>query len=147
MVEQINKSLDILLVEDNEGDIVLTMEALAEVTLNNPVSVARDGEQALAFLKKEAPYEDTVMPNLILLDINLPRVDGIEVLLFIKKHPALKRIPVIMLTTSNSKNDINEAYSNHANFYITKPVDLDSFFALVQSIQLHWTSVIKLPAD
>ena len=140
------KKFHILLVEDNEGDIVLTLEALGEIKLEKTISVARDGEEALAYLNKEGNFEDAVSPNLILLDINLPRVDGKEVLKYIKTHPVLKKIPVIVLTTSHSQTDINESYSSYANYYVTKPVDLESFFALAKSVEEHWLSVVKFPS-
>ena len=140
-------AINILLVEDNEGDIILTLEALSEVGLDKYVSVVRDGEQAMKFLKKCISDSTQSFPNMILLDINLPKVDGKQVLTFIKSTEELRHIPVIMLTTSNAQNDINESYSNYANCYITKPVDLETFFGLIQCIQTHWIELVKLPTN
>lgn len=140
------KQIHILLVEDNEGDIILTREALFDAKINNQVSVVRDGEQAINFLNDAAKTDATLLPDLILLDINLPKIDGKEVLLYIKNNPALKKIPVVMLTTSSSEMDINDAYSNHANCFITKPVDLNKFFGVVRMIENFWITIVKLPA-
>jgi CheY-like chemotaxis protein len=137
----------ILLVEDNEGDIILTMEALNEGKAGNKVSIARDGEQAIQFLNKEGAYADATRPDLILLDINLPRIDGNEVLVYIKTNPVLKSIPVIMLSTSTSEKDIAESYKNFANSYISKPADLDKFFEVIQKIQNYWISIVHLPKN
>ncbi len=137
--------IHILLVEDNEGDIVLTLEALQEGKLCNRISTVRDGEQALDFLYRRGQYADAEIPDLILLDINLPRIDGKEVLKVIKHDPDLRSIPVVVLTTSESENDIHESYRNHANCYITKPVDLDKFMQVVKCIEDFWLSVVKLP--
>lgn len=138
---------NVLLVEDNEGDIILTIEALKELDFKINVSVVRDGEEALYFLKKEAEFVDAPTPILVLLDINLPKVDGKQVLSYIKNTATLKHIPVIMLTTSSSQLDINEAYNSHANCYLTKPVNLENFFALVTSLQKHWLNIVKLPTN
>ena len=140
------KRIHILLVEDNEGDIILTREALFDAKIDNQVSVVRDGEQAINFLNDAAKNDVTLLPDLILLDINLPKIDGKEVLLYIKTDPALKKIPVVMLTTSSSEMDINDAYSNHANCFITKPVDLNKFFGVVRMIEDFWITIVKLPA-
>src|SRR4051812_24812349 len=129
------KEIDILLVEDNEGDIILTLEALREGRLKNSVEVARDGQIAMDMLLKVHPYEHQITPDLILLDINLPKLDGIEVLNQIKTHPVLKRIPVIMLTTSSAEADILKSYNNYANCYISKPVRLASFMEVIASIE------------
>jgi len=137
--------IHILLVDDNEGDILLTREALGEARIINRISVAYDGVDALRFLKKQPPFRDSEAPDLILLDINLPRMDGKEVLSIIKNDPDLKRIPVIMLTTSSSEKDILTSYDNHANCYITKPVDLDRFMSVVRTIEDFWISIVKLP--
>jgi chemotaxis family two-component system response regulator Rcp1 len=139
------KEIDILLVEDNEGDIILTLEALKEGKLKNLVEVARDGEIAMNMLLKVAPYERQVTPDLILLDINLPKLDGIEVLNQIKTHPSLKRIPVIMLTTSSAEADILKSYNNYANCYISKPVSLANFMEVIASIEDFWVSLVQLP--
>ena len=140
------KSVNILLVEDNEGDIVLTLEALAEAKLSNHVDVVRDGVEAIDFLENALAHEVKDLPDLILLDINLPRIDGKEVLLYIKNHNQLKKIPVVMLTTSSSELDILDAYNNHANCFITKPVDLNKFFNVVKVIEDFWITIVKLPS-
>jgi two-component system, chemotaxis family, response regulator Rcp1 len=137
--------IHILLVEDNEGDIVLTLEALREAKLKNNISVVRDGEEALQFLYKEGKFADEETPQLILLDINLPKTDGKEVLQRIKYDPDLKKIPVVILTTSSSEKDILEAYNNHANCYITKPVDLDKFIQVIHTVEDFWISIVQLP--
>lgn len=139
------KQVRILLVEDNEGDIVLTLEALKEARIINAVDVVRDGEQALQFLRKEEPYNENHTPDIIFLDINLPKVDGTEVLSIIKNDEHLKVIPVIMLTTSDAENDIMSSYSNHANCYITKPVDIEKFMEVIQMVKNFWISIVKLP--
>ena len=139
------KSIHVLLVEDNEGDILLTKEALEEGKLVNKVSIARDGKEAVDFLEKKQPFQEAEMPDLILLDVNLPRKNGHEVLHFIKNADAYKHIPVIMLTTSSSYRDINVSYTNHANCYITKPVEVEEFFKVVLQIENFWINVVKLP--
>lgn len=139
------KEIDILLVEDNEGDIVLTMEALKQGKLKNKVLIARDGQMALDMLLKNAPYQHQITPDLILLDINLPKMDGIEVLKQIKENELLKRIPVIMLTTSSEEADILKSYNNYANCYITKPINLSSFMEVVSTVEEFWVSLVQLP--
>ncbi|HMU46849.1 MAG TPA: response regulator [Chitinophagaceae bacterium] len=131
----------ILLVEDNEGDVVLTLEALKEANMDKNVGVIRDGESALQYLKQE----NSELPDLIMLDINLPRIDGIEVLAQIKSNNTLKAIPVIMLTTSNAESDIVASYSNYANCYITKPVGLKNFMDVIMTIKEFWIKIVKLP--
>jgi len=128
------------LVEDNEGDIILTREALKEGKIKNEISVARDGEEALAFLK-----EASLLPDLVLLDINLPRMNGLELLTIIKQDDDLKKIPVIMLTTSVSEKDIFESYTNYANCFISKPVNLPQFMDVVKTIEDFWISIVRLP--
>ncbi|WP_018617065.1 response regulator [Segetibacter koreensis] len=140
------KNAHILLVEDNEGDIVLTKEALAEANIKNKVSVSRDGEEAINYLTKAFENVEELLPDLILLDINLPRVDGKEVLHFIKTTPGLKKIPVVMLTTSSNQSDIADAYNNYANCFISKPVDFNKFFDVVRMIEDFWISIVKLPS-
>ena len=130
----------ILLVEDNEGDIILTQEALKEGKLKNEVSVARDGQAALDLLNSA-----DVLPDLILLDINLPKLNGLEVLSAIKKDSRLRTIPVIMLSTSTAEKDIFSSYNNHANCFITKPVDFLSFIEVIRSIEDFWISIVRLP--
>jgi chemotaxis family two-component system response regulator Rcp1 len=137
------QQIHILLVDDNEGDILLTREALDDARIVNKISIAYDGQEAIRFLKRQPVGKDT--PDLILLDINLPKMNGAEVLAFIKNDPDLKRIPVIMLTTSSAEKDILFAYENHANCYITKPVDLDRFMNVVRTIEDFWISIVKLP--
>src|ERR1700755_554672 len=139
------QQIHILLVDDNEGDILLTREALDDARIINKISIAYDGVEAISFLRKDPPYRGTDMPDLILLDINLPKMDGTEVLSIIKNDPELKRIPVIMLTTSSAEKDILASYDNHANCYITKPVDLDRFMDVVRTIEDFWISIVKLP--
>ncbi len=139
------KKVRILLIEDNEGDIVLTLEALREARIDNQVDVVRDGEEAMQFLKKEKKYVEAITPDLILLDINLPKLDGKEVLANIKNDDHLKIIPVVMLTTSDSEKDILESYVNHANCYITKPVGFRNFMDVVLTIKEFWISIVQLP--
>ena len=138
------QQIHILLVDDNEGDILLTREALEEARIINKISIAYDGVQAIDRLKKAARGAGD-MPDLILLDINLPKMNGTEVLSIIKNDPELRRIPVIMLTTSSSEKDILASYDNYANCYITKPVDLDRFMDVVRTIEDFWISIVKLP--
>lgn len=137
--------IHILLVEDNEGDIVLTREALTTGKIKNRISVVRDGEEALHFLHREGKFMTAEKPDLILLDINLPKIDGIEVLTEIKEDDDLKSIPVVILTTSSSEKDVSAAYKNHANCYITKPVDLEKFLQIVTAIEDYWISIVRLP--
>lgn len=139
------REVKILLVEDNEGDIVLTVEALREAKVSNGIHVIKDGEDALRYLRKEGNYKDAGTPDLILLDINLPRIDGIGVLTEIKKDEEMMLIPVVMLTTSDSEKDVLESYHNHANCYITKPVDYQKFIEVVHLIKDFWISIVKLP--
>jgi CheY-like chemotaxis protein len=141
------KPIEILLVEDNPGDVRLTMEALKEGKVRNNLNVVTDGVEALAFLRRHGKYGDAPQPDLILLDLNLPKKDGREVLGEIKLDEALKRIPVVVLTTSRAEEDILRSYNLHANCYITKPVDLERFFTVVKSIEDFWLTVVKLPTD
>jgi CheY-like chemotaxis protein len=140
------RPIEILLVEDNPGDVRLTIEALKEGKVRNRLSVARDGVEALAFLRREGSHVEASRPDLILLDLNLPKKDGREVLAEIKVDPALRRIPVVVLTTSKAEEDILRTYDLHANCYITKPVDLDQFISVVRSIDDFWLSVVRLPS-
>jgi chemotaxis family two-component system response regulator Rcp1 len=139
------KEIHILLIEDNEGDIVLTIEALKEARISNTIDVVRDGEKAMAFLLKEGEFAEAATPDLILLDINLPKIDGKEVLANIKNNEVLKVIPVVMLTTSDSEKDIFESYHNHANCYITKPVGFQSFIEVIHTIKEFWITIVQLP--
>ena len=139
------QQIHILLVDDNEGDIYLTKEALVDARFINKISIAYDGVEAISFLKGCLQGGPQAMPDLILLDINLPKMDGTEVLSIIKNDPDLKRIPVIMLTTSSAEKDILASYDNYANCYITKPVDLSRFMDVVKTIENFWISIVKLP--
>lgn len=139
------KEVEVLLVEDNPGDVRLTMEALKEAKMHNRVSVVQDGMEAMDFLRKRGKFADATRPDLILLDLNLPRKNGREVLAEIKADESLKCIPVVVLTTSEAEQDILKAYKLHANCYVTKPVDLDQFIKVVQSIENFWMTVVKLP--
>jgi len=140
-----NKGVKILLVEDNEGDIVLTLEALKEAKINNVIQVVKDGEEALQYLRKQERFSNMETPDLILLDINLPKLNGKEVLAEIKKDEDLMIIPVVMLTTSDSEKDILESYQYHANCYITKPVDFQKFMDVVRTIKDFWIDIVQLP--
>ena len=139
------QTVEILLVEDNPGDIRLIVEVLKEGKIHNNLSVVEDGEEALAYLRREGSYQDVILPDIILLDLNLPKISGTEVLAEIKKDPMLKHIPVIILTTSEAEQDILKAYDLHANCYITKPVNLDQFLTVVRSIENFWLTIVKLP--
>ena len=141
------KPVEILLVEDSPGDVRLTMEALKEAKVLNNLSVAADGIEAMAFLRREGAFAQAPRPDVILLDLNLPKKDGREVLAEIKADPNLRRIPVVVLTTSRAEEDVFRAYDLHANCYITKPVDFKQFLDVVQSIEDFWLTVVKLPAN
>ena len=147
MIKQKIKIIDILLVEDNPADIDLTMEAFEECKFAHNLHVVSDGERALSFLRKERNFNDKPRPDLILLDLNLPKIDGREVLAEIKSDDKLKQIPVVILTTSESKEDIIEMYKLHANCYITKPVVINQFTKVVQTIGDFWFSIVKLPLE
>jgi len=144
-VETAAQTVEILLVEDNPGDVRLTVEALKEGKVLNNLSVAEDGQEALAFLRREGKYAHAPRPDLILLDLNLPKKDGREVLAEIKADEGLKTIPVVVLTTSEAEEDIVRAYNLHANCYITKPVGLDEFLRVVEMVEGFWLSIVKLP--
>jgi CheY-like chemotaxis protein len=139
--------IEILLVEDNEGDVRLTREVLKDGRIRNELNVVGDGAEAMAFLRREGEFADAKAQDLILLDLNLPKMDGREVLAEIKADPELRRIPVVVLTTSSSEVDVLSAYDLHANCYITKPVDLDQFVRVVRSIEDFWLTIVKLPHD
>lgn len=145
-MKRMNRPIDILLVEDNPGDVRLTQEALKEAKLGNELHVVEDGVEAMAFLRRQGAYRHAVRPDLILLDLNLPLKNGREVLAEIKDDPKLRRIPVVVLTTSQSEADIVKAYDLHANCYITKPVDLNQFLTVVRAIEDFWMTIVKLPA-
>jgi chemotaxis family two-component system response regulator Rcp1 len=137
--------IEILLVEDSPGDVRLTREAFQDAKLHINFHVASDGAEAMAFLRREGKHANGPRPDLILLDLNLPKKDGREVLAEIKQNPDLKTIPVVVLTTSASEEDVLRSYMLHANCYITKPVDLEGFLKMVKSIDGFWLSVVKLP--
>jgi two-component system, chemotaxis family, response regulator Rcp1 len=137
--------IEVLLVEDSPGDVRLTREALKDAKVHISLHVAVDGIEAMTFLKRTGTHVGAPRPDLILLDLNLPRKDGREVLKEIKESPALRSIPVVILTTSASESDVLQSYELHANCYISKPVDLDGFLKVVQSIDNFWLSVVKLP--
>ncbi len=141
------KLADILLVEDNPGDVRLAKEALKESKLLNKLCQVGDGIEAMAFLRQEGKYSNVPRPDLILLDLNLPRKDGREVLAEIKADETLKRIPVVILTVSRAEDDILKSYNLHANCYISKPFDLDQFNRVVKSIENFWFSIVKLPPE
>ncbi|MEE8472163.1 MAG: response regulator [Dehalococcoidia bacterium] len=140
------KPVEILLVEDNPADARLTIEAFKEGKVSKNLTVVDDGVKALCYLRREGGYVEAPRPDIILLDLNLPRKDGREVLAEIKGDPDLKRIPVIVMTTSRNEHDIITAYDLHANCYIAKPVDLDAFFEVVMSIEVFWLATVKLPS-
>ena len=142
-----SQPIEVLLVEDNPGDVRLTREALRDGKVQNNLSVVPDGVEALAFLRRQGKYAAAPRPDLILLDLNLPKKDGREVLEDIKADPALQRIPVVVLTSSEAERDIAQAYALHANCYITKPVDLDQFITVVRSIEDFWFTIVKLPPE
>lgn len=137
--------IEILLVEDNPGDIRLTKEAFKDAKVANNLHIARDGEEAIHFLRKESPFQDAVTPDIILLDLNLPKLDGREVLEIIKADPNLRSIPVVILTSSEAEVDVVQTYNLHANCYVVKPVDFDKFITVIKSIKDFWLSVVKLP--
>jgi len=140
-----SRPIEILLVEDNPGDARLTLEAFKEAKVINNFTVLGDGVEALSYLRRQGVYSNSVAPDLILLDLNLPKKDGREVLAEIKADEQLRKTPVVVLTTSAAEEDIARAYSGHANCYITKPVDLDQFWRVAQSIESFWLSLVKLP--
>jgi len=146
-IQMTGKLIEILLVEDNAGDVRLTREALKEGKVLNKLSVVEDGVEAMAFLRREGKYTNASRPGLILLDLNLPKKDGRQVLAEIKVARNLKRIPVVILTTSKAEQDIIKTYDLHANCYITKPVDLEKFIAVLRSVQHFWLSIVKLPPE
>ena len=141
------RPIEILLVEDNPGDVRLTMEALKEGKLRNNLSVVGDGVEALALLRREGRFADSVRPDLILLDLNLPKKSGLEVLADIKADEDLRRTPVVILTTSEAEQDIVKSYNLYANCYISKPVDLEQFMKVVKSVEEFWLTIVKLPCD
>lgn len=145
MINMESNPIEILLVEDNEGDVGLVEEVFEDARIRNVIHVAEDGEDAMNFLNKIAPFEKVATPDLILLDLNLPGKDGREVLEEIKSDKKLRSIPVVVLTTSKAEEDIIKSYDLHANSYITKPVDFDQFIKVVKSIEDFWLEVVRLP--
>ena len=146
MVER-NGPIEILLVEDNPGDVRLTKEALREGKVYSNLHTVKDGVEAMEFLRKKGKYKDVPRPDIILLDLNLPKKDGREVLQEIKSDDNLKRIPVVVLTTSKAEEDVLRTYNLHANCYVTKPVDLEKFMVVVKSIDVFWLTVVTLPPN
>jgi len=139
------KSIEVLLVEDNPGDVRLITEALKDAKIHVHISVVHDGVEALALLRRDGDYSTAAFPDLILLDLNLPRMNGHEVLAKIKQDEVLRRIPVVIVTSSRADRDIATSYDLHANCFVTKPVDLEQFFDVVQAIREFWFVVVKLP--
>ena len=139
------RPVHILLIEDNPGDVRLAQEAFKEVNMQVILDVTMDGVEAIRFLRKQGPYKDAITPDLVLLDLNLPKKDGREVLSEIKADPILRCIPVVILTTSNAEQDILNSYKLHVNCYINKPVDFDSFFHVIQKIETFWLKTAILP--
>ncbi|HEX8244751.1 MAG TPA: response regulator [Longimicrobium sp.] len=140
------RPVQLLLVEDSPGDVELTREALEEAKVANTLHVVSDGAEAMEFLRRQGRFADAVRPDLVLLDLNLPRKDGRQVLAEIKEDPELRRIPVVVLTTSQAEKDVLAAYQLHANAYIVKPVDLQQFLDVVRSVEGFWLAVVKLPS-
>jgi two-component system, chemotaxis family, response regulator Rcp1 len=139
------RPVEILLVEDNPGDVRLTREALKEAKVRNSLSVVGDGVEAMAFLHREGGYATAPRPDIVLLDLNLPRKDGREVLAEVKADPDLRRVPIVILTTSKAEEDILKTYDLHANCFVTKPVDFDQFIRVIQSIEGFWLTIVQLP--
>ncbi len=139
------KPIEILLAEDNPGDARLTVEGFKDAKVKNKITVVEDGTEALAYLRHEGPYANAVLPDLILLDLNMPRKGGREVLAEIKADEKLRRIPVLIFTVSSAERDILEAYNLQANAFITKPIDLDEFITVVRSLEEFWLTIVKLP--
>lgn len=142
-----SRPVEILLVEDNPGDARLTQEALKEGKIRNNLHHAKDGVEALQFLRREGPHANAPTPDIVLLDLNLPKKDGRQVLAEMKADDALKTIPVVVLTTSEAEQDILRSYALHANCYVTKPVDLEKFISIVRAIESFWLAVVKLPSS
>ena len=140
-----DKVIELLIVDDNQADVRLMAEALKDARVHSRLTIARDGAEALAVLRREGSYSRVKYPDLVLLDLNLPKIDGREVLAEIKADSALKRIPVVVFTTSSAEDDIIQTYNLHANCYITKPVDLEQFVRMVRAIEDFWFTIVKLP--
>ena len=146
-MQKYSKPVDILLVEDNPGDVRLTQEAFREARMPIKINVAMDGEEAIAYLRHQPPFQNSTRPDLILLDLNIPKKDGREVLAEIKADPFLHDIPVVVLTTSNAEQDIQKTYNLEVNAYINKPVDFDRFYDIVQKIEDFWLMTAILPSS
>jgi CheY-like chemotaxis protein len=146
-MQNTEKEVVILLVEDNPGDVLLTKEALQDGKVINAIHWAKDGDEALAFLTRQAPFNDAPHPDVIFLDLNLPRKSGHEVLSFVKSDQRLKRIPVVILTSSKAESDVLRSYEQYANCYITKPVDLEKFMSVIHAIDYFWLKVVRLPSE
>lgn len=146
-MSSMGRPVEVLLVEDSLGDVRLTEEALKEGKVRNNLNVVMDGVEAMAYLRREGKYTQATRPDLVLLDLNMPKKDGREVLAEMKSDEGLRRIPVVILTTSEAEQDILKTYDLHANCYITKPVDLDQFISLVKSVEDFWLTIVKLPAE
>jgi two-component system, chemotaxis family, response regulator Rcp1 len=146
-MQNLGKPVDILLVEDNPGDVRLTQEAFRDARMEVKLNVVMDGEEALKYLHRQPPYEDATRPDFILLDLNIPKKDGREVLEEIKKDPVLRYVPVVVLTTSNAEQDIVKTYNLNVNAYINKPVDFERFFDIVQKIEEFWLMTAILPSS
>ena len=145
-IDSLGRPADFLLVEDNPGDVRLTQEALKSHKVQNNLHVVTDGEEAMAFLRRQGKYKNAPRPDIILLDLNLPKKDGREVLAEIKSDANLKTIPVVIITSSEAEQDVIKSYNLNANCYVTKPVDLDQFIKVVQSINDFWLTIVKLPS-
>lgn len=146
-INPLGRPADFLLVEDNPGDVRLTQEALKSHKVQNNLHVAIDGEEAMAFLHRQGKYANAPRPDIILLDLNLPKKDGREVLAEIKSDPNLKTIPVVIITSSEAEQDVIKSYNLNANCYVTKPVNLDQFIKVVQSVNDFWLTIVKLPSS
>ncbi len=146
-LENVGRAAEFLLVEDNPGDVRLTCEALTESKVKNNLSIVGDGLEAMAFLRREGKYADAPRPDVILLDLNLPKKNGLEVLAEIKADSSLKRIPVVIVTSSEAEQDVLKTYDLHVNCYVNKPVDLEQFIKVVQSIETFWLTIVKLPSE
>jgi CheY-like chemotaxis protein len=146
MLAEAVRPIEVLLVEDDEGDVLMTREALDEGKVFNRLAVVGDGVEAIAYLRREQPYADVTRPDLVLLDLNLPKRDGRQVLEEVKADPELRRIPIVVLTTSEAEEDVLRSYDLHANAYVTKPVDFDRFVEVIRQIDDFFISVVRLPA-
>jgi CheY-like chemotaxis protein len=147
MLAEAVRPIEVLLVEDDEGDVLMTREALDEGKVFNRLNVVGDGVEAIAYLRREKPYEEVTRPDLVLLDLNLPKRDGLQVLEDVKADPDLRRIPIVVLTTSEAEEDVLRSYDLHANAYVTKPVDFDRFVEVIRQIDDFFISVVRLPTS